>query len=162
MSGPKRRRQLLLILIVLLVVIFGGVATYKLWSHSEAAPKQVSATCDLEVGNECFTLEIANTGATRTQGLSGRRNLPANQAMLFVFDQPANECFWMKDMNFPIDIVWLNASKQVVHVVSDASPSSYPGNFCPDEKAQYVLEFNAGVAAELGLADGQQLQFQTN
>jgi uncharacterized membrane protein (UPF0127 family) len=68
----------------------------------------------------------------------------------------------MKDMNFPIDMVWVDANQRVVSIESDVPPASYPKTFCPDEAAKYVLEFSAGTAAQQGLSVGQKLPFQTN
>jgi uncharacterized membrane protein (UPF0127 family) len=63
--------------------------------------------------------------------------------MLFVFDAPQRQGFWMKDMKFAIDIVWLDESKSIVHIESNVLPSSYPQIYRPDARAKYVIEFHA-------------------
>lgn len=106
-----------------------------------------------------YTIEVADTEAEREQGLSGRNSLPADTAMLFIFDQPGQQCFWMKDMQFSLDIIWLDAGRRVVHIEQNVSPSSYPDSFCPPKASQYVVELNAGQARQLGLKQGSVMQF---
>jgi uncharacterized membrane protein (UPF0127 family) len=73
--------------------------------------------------------------------------------MLFVYDKndQANHCFWMKDMRFAIDIVWLDSSKRIVDIARDVQPQTYPNNFCPGRPTAYVLEVRANTARDLGL-----------
>lgn len=102
---------------------------------------------------------VADTDALREQGLSGREPLGKNQTMLFIFDNDSRSGFWMKDMKFSIDIVWLDVSKKVVTIKDNASPESYPEVFYPTSPARYVLELDAGRASELGIAPGTTLQW---
>lgn len=113
----------------------------------------------VKVREACLKLELAVTSQAHKQGLSGRASLPPDRAMLFVFELPGRHCFWMKDMRFPLDIVWLNQDKQVVHIEANVRPETYPRTFCPSEDAQYVLEINGGKAAAGGITPGQKLQF---
>ena len=102
-----------------------------------------------------FYLQTANTDQSRSQGLSGRLSMPSNEGMVFVFDNQQKQCFWMKDMNFPLDIVWLNSAKEVVKIDSNLLPDTYPKQFCAD--TQYVIELNSGKAGNLQV--GQKLVF---
>lgn len=99
-----------------------------------------------------FSIERAITEEQRQKGLSGRDSIGVNNVMLFVYDNPGQRCIWMKDMKFAIDIVWLDATHQIVATERNVSPDSYPHNFCHDN-AKYVLEFAAGTADKLGLSD---------
>lgn len=110
------------------------------------------------VSDQVYTAEIVGTDAARQQGLSGRSSLPGNHVMLFVFDDDARRCFWMKDMKFAIDIVWLDASKKVVAIEHAVQPDSYPAQFCHDN-ARYVAEFAAGTAQKHGITLGAQAKF---
>ena len=103
----------------------------------------------VRVGKHSYEVEVANTTSKREQGLSGRASLPQNTAMLFVFDKPDQACFWMKDMKFPLDIVWIQEDK-VVKVSADTSQNTYPQNFCPDQPVPYVLELNTGSGIRVG------------
>ena len=113
----------------------------------------------VNVGKSLLTAEIANNDAQRTKGLSGRQCIGANQAMLFVFDRPDYYPFWMKDMNFPIDIIWIDANHHVVTVKSNVNPSTYPQSFVNSNPAQYVIEIKAGRAQALGITNGTLIKF---
>lgn len=113
----------------------------------------------LRVNGRSFSLEVANTSAERELGLGNRASMPLNHGMLFVFSQPQDVCFWMKDMHFPLDMIWLSANKKVVYMQQNVSPNTYPDTFCPEVPALYVIELNAGTAAKVGISDGQVLSF---
>lgn len=114
---------------------------------------------ELRVSGHKVTLEIARTAAAESQGLGGRSGMTDNEGMLFVLEKPATACFWMKDMRFSLDIIWLNSAKQVVHVQPDVSPKTFPKTFCSDTPAKYVIELNAGQAQGLGIGVRQTLAF---
>jgi hypothetical protein len=65
--------------------------------------------------------------------------------MLFIFDQPQESKFWMKDMQFPLDILWLNEDREIIYIKESLQPETYPNTFGPDTPAQYVIEINAGL-----------------
>ena len=102
---------------------------------------------------------VADTDAIRVQGLSGKYFLPSNTSMLFVFDKPDIYGIWMKDMNFPLDIVWLDKNKTIVHSLSNVDPSTYPHVFYPSKPAVYVLELRAGFLEENGVKAGDMIYF---
>ena len=77
--------------------------------------------------------------------------------MLFQFDADGQWGIWMKDMKFPIDILWADASGAIVYIVSDATPASYPTVFTPPLPARYVLELPAGYLAAHKLKVGDTL-----
>jgi uncharacterized membrane protein (UPF0127 family) len=107
-----------------------------------------------------LNLEVRDDEIGRVQGLSGRSSLSESSAMLFVFDIESDRyCFWMKDMKFDIDILWLDSKKRIVDAKYAASPSSYPEEFCPKSAARYVLELPAGQALKNGLIIGVQTKF---
>lgn len=110
------------------------------------------------LGEETFTLEVADSSAKQQRGLSGRTGLATSTGMLFVFDAPGRYSFWMKDMLFPIDIIWLRDDWCLVHIVSDISPDTYPDTFAPPVPATYVVELAAGEATRLGLRAGACLE----
>lgn len=107
-----------------------------------------------------ITVEVVESPEDRTKGLSGRQNLADNRGMLFVFEESSQEhCIWMKDMQFSIDIVWLNEKKEVVYLRDNVSPETYPEAFCPDSPAKYVLELPAGKAEKLEIVRNATLRF---
>src|SRR6185436_18462817 len=72
-----------------------------------------SQTSKVRIGDNVFSVEIAETPETRAQGLGDRASIGANNGMLFLFDAPGNYGFWMKDMRFSIDIMWIKDNKVV-------------------------------------------------
>ena len=108
-------------------------------------PKEGERT--LTIGDGTFIVEVAETEEERSLGLSGRTTLPEGRGLFFIFEIPGKYGFWMKEMNFPIDIVWIDESWQVAGVERDVSPDSYPKIFYPVRAIKYVLELPAGTAA---------------
>lgn len=79
---------------------------------------------------------------------------------MFVFPENAIHCFWMKDMNFPIDIVWLDAKQQVMHVQEGVRPETYPMQFCPPSESRYVVEYMSGMTESIGLEVGDRVDIR--
>ena len=97
---------------------------------------------------------IAKTPATRERGLGGYASLPEDQGMLFIFPKPTTVSFWMENMHFPIDIVWMNSDRKILGITRDVSPDTFPKSFPSPGKIQFVLELNAGGAEKFGLKKG--------
>ncbi len=100
----------------------------------------------VQIGGQTVHVTIADTPDKREQGLSGRKGLAPDEGMLFVFPGDGQYGFWMKDMLFSIDIVWVSASSTVVDIQANVSPDTYPSVFQPKAAARYVLELPAGFA----------------
>jgi uncharacterized membrane protein (UPF0127 family) len=115
----------------------------------------------IRIGSSDVDAEVAAKPAAITKGLSGRKCIAADRAMLFSFGRPGVYSFWMKGMRFPIDIVWLDGAHDVVWLERNVSPSTYPMSFLNrEDPAQYVLELKAGRSRELGLRIGSHLDFE--
>ncbi len=136
--------------VVLMVII--GV----LWLRPDTKPAVASdvSYTNIALGNTTIHADLATTDEAREQGLSGRPGLDDTQGMLFVFQNDMPHAFWMKDMLFSIDMLWLTADKHVVYIVPNASPDSYPGTFLSKDPARFVLEVPAGWAARHGVTVG--------
>lgn len=141
-----------LILLVIIGALVGGLA---------AIAYRPTLT-PLTIGMGHYMVRVVSTEAAREQGLSGTASLPAGHGMLFVFDSNDQWGIWMKDMNYPIDILWLDQSKTVVDIVANASPASYPTVFKPKAPARYVLELPAGSIAAASIAIGQHATFNVS
>jgi hypothetical protein len=92
---------------------------------------------------------IADTNEKRTNGLSRVENLDKDQGMLFILDYPSKQGFWMKEMNFPIDIIWINDNYTVIHIEGSLEPcvsTFLCPVYSPSDDAKYVLETNSGFA----------------
>ncbi|HEY6405220.1 MAG TPA: DUF192 domain-containing protein [Nitrososphaeraceae archaeon] len=106
--------------------------------------------------------DVAITDEDQIKGLSIRDQMNENEGMLFVYGEPSRQSFWMKDMKFPIDIIWLNGTGSVVHVEENLKPcvpSLECPSFSPNENAQYVLETVAGFAQKHHLKIGTDIDF---
>lgn len=94
---------------------------------------------------------VADTDKTRAQGLSGRESLASREGMWFMFPQSGYYSFWMKDMNFPIDIIWIDENFRIIDRTLRVDPATYPKTFTSSGPSKYVLEIPAGTADEYGL-----------
>lgn len=108
---------------------------------------------------QCVQLEQAITQRQKSVGLAKYDSIPDSQGMVFVYSYPNQACFWMKDMKFDIDIIWLNAQKEITKIERNVRPDTFPQTFCSDNTSKYVIEVNDGVADRAGLRIGQILDF---
>jgi uncharacterized membrane protein (UPF0127 family) len=111
------------------------------------------------VNNSSIKVFIATTSESMRRGLGGISNIRDDQGMIFDFGTSTTPYFWMKDMLFPIDIMWINEEKKIVGIESNISTSSYPSTFSPSVPIRYVLEINAGLAEKIDLKEGMKLIF---
>lgn len=143
-------------LVVVLVISFAFQCGVQKVCKSSLLERVVRTGATVELPKGTISVEVADTPQAREQGLSGRSGLDANEGLLFVFDHPGRYAFWMKDMRFPIDIVWINEEGVVVHVENAVSPDTYfkenpPRTFVNTPYASYVLELASGEAERHGV-----------
>jgi uncharacterized membrane protein (UPF0127 family) len=119
----------------------------------------VYVTTILTIAQKSIEIDLADTPALRTRGLSGRTSLAPDHGMLFVFEKPDLHGFWMKEMNFSIDIIYIGADKKIVDIKKGVSPESYPMIFKPNQPALYVLEVPAGFSEENNIKVGNDVVF---
>lgn len=106
---------------------------------------------EIKVAETLIKVELAKNDKERAQGLSERPGLPENEGMLFVFTEDSRPRFWMKDMRFAIDIVWINDGKisQIDKNILPPEPGTAEQDltlFLPNDPVDYVLEVAAGTA----------------
>lgn len=156
------------IVYLLIIACSIGLATYGYYCifqkvcKSAVIEKAVRRGSELKLPKGVIYAEVASTPQSRAKGLSGRSHLDPDEGMLFVFEEEGQYGFWMKDMKFPIDIVWINEEGIVVHIERHVSPSSYfdhdpPQTFINKPAAKYVLELADGRAEHYGLYLGTQV-----
>jgi uncharacterized membrane protein (UPF0127 family) len=97
---------------------------------------------------------VADSPTERQLGLSRTTSLPEDVVKLFVFPYADLWSFWMKEMLYSIDIIWLDAAGTIVHIEANVAPETYPTSFAPSARAQFVIETNAGFAAAQNLRVG--------
>lgn len=108
----------------------------------------------VRLNNHSFNATILRSDEERQRGLSNTKSLPPDRAMLFVFPYDTRPGIWMKDMKYPIDILWVNKNYQVVYLVKNAQPDSYPQVFQPNSNARYVIEVPSGTIEKTGIVKG--------
>jgi uncharacterized membrane protein (UPF0127 family) len=105
----------------------------------------------VKIGGATLKVDLASTQEQQEKGLSIKENLNDDEGMLFIFKKPSINYFWMKDMRFPIDIIWIGKDLQVVYIEKNVNPDTYPHLFGPNEEVKYVLEVNAGFSEKNNL-----------
>lgn len=140
-------------ILVLVALIFGGLAIYEEYKDR---PEPATEKDTLITFNQKTPLRVmvADDVTERTMGLSGVEQLPETHGLLFVFDTLDQHGIWMKDMYFPIDIIWLDETGQIVDIKSNATPDSYPNIFRPTAPARFVIETNAHFADSFNIKPG--------
>ena len=141
-------KRILLILMLVTLVVLGVFLVSHPMREKPLLSDSVSDTTSTRMG--LMEIEIAADRDSRERGLSGRTNVPDNYGLLFVFDSPDRVGIWMKDMQVPIDIMWLSDNYEIVHIERSVSPLTYPNVFYPPVPVPYVLETRAGYARDQG------------
>jgi len=122
---------------------------------------QKSTVPSVTVGNTLIPVEVARDYTSIQKGLSGRPYLDQNSGMLFIFPKASIYRFWMPDMNFPIDILWINAGR-VIDIEENMTNVFDPANpryYSPSSPAQFVIELNAGFIRKNNIRPGDQVIF---
>lgn len=113
----------------------------------------------VKIGLMLIDAEVADTTLAQAKGLSGRVGLEENQGMFFIFKEQAIQKFWMKDMRFPLDIVWIRDNR-VIGILYGIEPESNdsPKIYTSPQTVDKVLEINAGVASKFGIKVGDTVE----
>lgn len=158
----KTSQNKLLSVAILVIFFFVGMYGYRCLfekvCNNEAIDKYVRHDMMMTLPRGTMIVEVADTKSSRELGLSGRSKMETNEGLLFVFDVPGRYGFWMKDMVFPLDIIWINQNGVVVEVERNVKPDSYPKTFINASPASYVLELTAGVAEKQGVYIGSKIK----
>ena len=127
-------------------------------SPAGAAPATIPLTLP---SGKIFQTEVMVNDEDRAMGLMFRASLPPDRAMLFIFDELDFPGIWMKNCKFPIDIVWLDENRKVVHVEAAVPPCKKDPcpTYQPMRRAAYVVEMNSGAAAREKIVLGATLGF---
>jgi uncharacterized membrane protein (UPF0127 family) len=122
---------------------------------ASARARALAFTQTLAIANTAVHVAVAQTEAEREQGLSGTAPLGPNEGMLFVFDAPAIQYFWMKDMNYGLDMIWIGEDMKIKKITENALPESYPDTiFSSDVPVKYVLEVPNGFSQKNNIKIG--------
>ncbi len=152
-DGTNKKRIVFLIVMALLLI--SGALLFN-------SPSQTQMITVQFPNGGTLKSEVADTPEKLLFGLAFRPSLPEDEAMLYIFGESGAHRVWTKEFQFPVDVIWIDESKLVVHVEKDVPPCS--DNPCPwygppPKDARYVLEANAGVIEAEKVAVGQQVKF---
>jgi uncharacterized protein len=150
-----------------------SIVLYVIWLCAASLPSGIETRAELRasVNSPLLTVtypngsriqvELADTNERRALGLMFREQLPKDRGMLFVFNEPGQWAFWMKNTTIPLDILWLDHHKKIVDLVENVPGCK--GDPClqyqPAQDASYALEIPGGSAKREKLAKGMQLSF---
>lgn len=145
-----------LLTIVLMVAFLAVAIIFLVLTQKPLEQKLV----EVRVGNAIFEAEIVDQPLSWQRGLSGRDQLVENRGMLFIFPDRQIRNFWMKDMRFSIDIIWISEN-EIIGLVQNARPESAEPYtiFTSPEPVDKVLEINAEMAQKLGIKIGDRVEF---
>ncbi len=156
--------MLQLLLLWGLLTTFGCVASQS--ATETTPPNGAPESAVVHIGNASYTVDLAVLPDERQQGLSGREHMAQDEGMLFVFEEERQLYFWMKEMRFPLDIIWIDSQCRLLEVAAEvpmpppnASNEEIPRAQSPSP-ARYVLEVHAGEAARNGLQPGDPVEFR--
>jgi len=148
------------LLILALSIVLCGVVILGVWKQKSSGTASTPAYADINIGSQVFRVELARTEARRELGLS-HRDAIGSDGMLFVFSEPQQATFWMKDMRFALDMVWIDEG--LVTGVSRDVPPPVDGHELETRESPspvtYVLEVPAGDASGISVGDSFTLSY---
>jgi len=154
------RIRVVIILVAALAVLLTA-SIYYLNIMDYITPAAPLPTKQFTINNIPFTVEVASKSLDQARGLSGRKELLPNHGMMFVFSEPDVYEFWMKDMNFPLDFIWIR-NKTVVQLDSNipapVDNSETPARVSPKQPIDTVIEISAGWLAKNSIKVGDRLE----
>jgi len=155
----------IIVLYALLVFIIVFAALLKIGGGANLFKNISTRETTARINGREFKLLLAKTDTELIRGLSGRPSLPDDQGMLFVFKEKGLYPFWMKDMKFPIDIIFIDESR-IDSIVENAQPPK-PGEdlsnlpiYRPKNPVNYVLEINGGLARKYHFLEGDTVELR--
>ena len=128
---------------------------FSLSASAQDAPQKLPSIT-LTAGMHIVQAELAQTPDQRFTGLMFRKTMGSNEGMLFAFEQPATQCFWMKNTLLPLDIAFVSADGTVVNI--GAMKPQTLDSHCSTQPVPYVLEMNLGWFAKRGIKAGSKLK----
>lgn len=145
------------IILFIIVFLIGGLIFFSLQEEKKLFPDY--ATTELKLPNESVRLYIADTQEKQEQGLSGVVVLPQNEGMIFTYEKAGNHGFWMKDMNIPLDFIFLNNNK-VIYLLENISPNTYPAVYSSNSPSDKIIEVNSGFIKKNNIKEGITFHFE--
>lgn len=136
-------------------LLAGMLAALTLTSQAQDIPQLDLPRVTLKAGMHLIQAQVASTPQQRATGLMHRQEMPAHEGMLFVFEQAAVQCFWMKNTLIPLTAAFVADDGSIVNL-ADMKPLVLDSH-CSDKPVRYVLEMNQGWFTKRGLTAGSRL-----
>ncbi len=133
-----------------------ALAAVFLWMSSVWAQQPALPTTTLNAGIHVIQAEVASTTGTRAQGLMQRKTMAQGAGMLFLFDESASHCMWMKDTLIPLSVAFIDERGQIVNI-ADMQPLDETTH-CASRPVRYALEMNQGWFKKRGISPGMAIQ----
>lgn len=133
----------------IVIILIAGAFSYTFYNSSKSA---------VEIKGHAFQVELAKTDKEKQVGLSKYKSIPQERGMLFIFDKPEFYSFWMKEMKFPIDIIFINNSRIVT--IYQNLPIDNLNIYSPTSPSDKVLEINANISKKYGFGVGDSVIFK--
>lgn len=124
-------------------------------SQTAGKPQMDLPRAQLQAGMHLLQVQVASTGQQREVGLMWRREMPVQEGMLFVFEQAAGQCFWMRNTLIPLTAAFLADDGAIINL-ADMQPQSDMSH-CSGQPVRFVLEMNQGWFAKRGIRAGQKI-----
>jgi hypothetical protein len=140
---------------VLLGVIFGVWMSAYRGDFRDEKIRLEKNIAEISFKNVAVNAEVVDREDTRILGLSGKSALKEGEGMWFDFISDGYHGIWMKEMNFPIDILWFDKHLRVIHMKENAAPESYPETYAPSSPDRFVLEVPAGFVKKYTISLGE-------
>lgn len=158
--NSKSKKKLFLNLFLLICLFLVSWLLFIVYSNILKQEKINVNLPFVKINNTIIPVEIVDTKPKQIQGLSDRKELEKNSGMLFIFQSKEIRRFWMKNMHFPLDIIWINDNK-IVNISKDLPPKGEtPDNtYSSETEVNYVLEVNAGFCNDKGIEIGNDIEF---
>jgi len=122
--------------------------------------KEQNQTALVSVGGVNLTVTLSTTPESQSKGLANKNSIAQNEGMLFIFKSPQKYSFWMKDMKFPIDILWADSSGKIVHIEKNLQPCVFflpCPSYSPNDNSLYVLEVISNFTNKFDINIGDQV-----
>lgn len=139
--------------------LLGGLCVVVAAGYFAIAQDLSTGTLVTSTGSHELAIEVADTPQLRATGLMNRQSMPADQGMLFVFENSRPITMWMKNTYIPLDMLFLDETGTVTHVKTNTTPLS-EAVISSNGPARYVLELNGGTARRLNVSKGDRLEHE--
>ncbi len=149
-------RKFLKLFFYFLIVVFCAFGFYR---AEQKTPCGLYDQKYIKINEEIIKVDISNNDCKRILGLSGRKELKNDTGMLFAFQREGSHGFWMKDMNFSIDILWIDKDLNIVGIEENVATSTYPKILGERYFSSYVLEISSGYSTKNKIEVGNKIIF---